>query len=360
MNRIHWTQASFTILLFCGAFVMSPSFTLQAQEPIPPKSEAPQPVVYICPMHRDVSSKVPGSCNKCGMNLVAAGAGEDQEFYACPMHPDVMSNKEGECPKCQMALKKMTAPEAQDFELKIETTPKLVKAGRKVQFRFSIFHPKTGKQIQEFNILHDMPFHLFIVSRDFSHFDHIHPAKQKDGSFTIDTVLPKAGHYQIYSDFFPVGGMPQVIHKNLVTVGYVGDLRAAQANITPDKTLSKTLDGLHFELKFDPEAPVAGKPAVLKYHITDAKTAQPVTNIQPYLGAWGHTLILSEDATDYLHSHPVEMIPEDVDRNKLTSKADIDFDTFFPRPGRYKIWSQFQRHNKITTVSFNVYVPRMN
>ncbi len=357
MNRKSQSQASVVILLLFSVFVM----WVNAQEPTSSQqSQAPPSVVYICPMHKDVSSKVAGKCTKCGMALVAAGAGEEQEFYACPMHPDVMSNKEGKCPKCQMALKKMSAPVADDFEVKLETTPKLVKPGKPVQFRFSIFHPKTHAQIKDFNILHDMPFHLFVVSRDFSHFDHIHPTKQSDGSFVIETVLPKAGHYQIFCDLFPAGGMPQVIHKNLVTAGFAGDVISAQAKITPDKSFSKTLDGMRFELKFDPVAPVAGKEAVLKYHITDAATGQPVTNIQPYLGAWGHTLILSEDATDYLHSHPVEMIPEEVDRSRLVSKADIDFDTFFPRPGHYKIWSQFQRNNKITTVSFNVAVPRMN
>ena len=357
MNRKSQSQASVVILLLFSVFVM----WVNAQEPTSSQQvQTPAPVVYICPMHKDVSSKVAGNCTKCGMTLMAPGASEDQEFYACPMHPDVMSNKEGKCPKCQMALKKMSAPVADDFDIKFETTPKLVKPGKSVQFRFTIFHPKTGAQIKDFNILHDMPFHLFVVSRDFSHFDHIHPTKQSDGSFTIQTVLPKAGHYQIFCDMFPAGGMPQVIHKNLVTAGYVGDVISSQAKIVSDKSLTKTLDGMRFELKFDPVAPVAGKEAVLKYHITDAQTGKPITNIQPYLGAWGHTLILSEDATDYLHSHPVEMIPEEVDRSKLTSKADIDFDTFFPRPGQYKIWSQFQRNNKITTVSFNVSVPRMN
>ncbi len=351
------TQVSVVILLLLSAFVM---WAYAQDSTSSQTAQSSQPIFYVCPMHKDVSSKVAGKCTKCGMALVAAGAGEVQEFFACPMHPDVMSNKPGNCPKCQMVLKKMSAPVAADFEIQLETTPKLVKPGKPVNLRFSIFHPKTGKQIQDFNLLHEMPFHLFVVSRDFSHFDHIHPTQQKDGSFTIDTVLPKAGHYQIFCDLFPAGGMPQVIHKNIVTAGYIGDVVAAQAKLTPDKSFSKTLDGMRFELKFDPAAPVAGKEAVLKYHITDAATGQPVTNIQPYLGAWGHTLILSEDATDYLHSHPVEMIPEEVDRRRLVSKADIDFDTFFPRPGNYKIWSQFQRNNKITTVSFNVHVPRLN
>jgi hypothetical protein len=31
-----------------------------------------------------------------------------------------------------------------------------------------------------------------------------------------------------------------------------------------------------------------------------------VTDLQPYLGAFGHALILSEDMRDYVHSHPFE------------------------------------------------------
>ncbi len=356
-NYVRSSQVGITILLLIGAFVIWSPHTILAQEPVSaPAASAPK--VYVCPLHRDVSSKVPGKCSKCGLTLIPEG--DDQEFYACPMHADVMSNKEGKCPKCQMALIKMAAPEADDFAVTMETIPKLVKPRQKVKLRFSVFHPKTGKQIQDFNILHDMPFHLFVVSRDFSEFQHIHPTKQADSSFTIETVLPKPGYYQIYCDLFPAGGMPQVIHKNLITAGYTGDLFGSQARIVPDKNYAKTLDGINFELKLEPGNPVAGQPAILKYQITDAQTKKPVTDLQPYLGAWGHTLILSEDATDYLHSHPAEMIPEGVDRSKISSTGIVNFDTFFPRPGNYRIWSQFQRNNKITTVSFSVNVPRMN
>ena len=357
MKKNNQPCVSGIILLFLSAFVISAS----AQEATLSKEiQAQFATVYVCPMHADVSAKVPGKCPKCAMTLIAAGAGAEQEFYACPMHADVMSNKPGKCPKCQMTLIKMAAPEAADFDVKIETTPKIIKAGKPLKLRFSIFHPKTGKQIQDFNILHDMPFHLFVVSRDFSAFQHIHPTKQADGSFTIETVLPKPGYYQIYCDLFPAGGMPQVIHKNLITAGYTGDLFGSQAKIVPDKNYAKTLDGINFELKLEPGNPVAGQPAILKYQITDANTKKPVTDLQPYLGAWGHTLILSEDATDYLHSHPTEMIPEGVDRSKISSTGVVNFDTFFPRPGNYRIWSQFQRNNKITTVSFSLSVPRMN
>lgn len=330
-----------------------------AQDPVPPES-----INYICPMHADVNAKLPGKCPKCNMKLVASKATSGgADFYLCPMHPDVTANAPGTCPKCNMKLVKAAPPETGDFIVKVATVPAPPRAGQKVKLRFSIFHPDTDKQIKEFNILHDMPFHLFVVSQDFAHFDHIHPDKQIDGSFTIETVLPQAGYYKIFCDFFPGGGMPQVTHHSLVTAGFNGDLLAAQAKLTPDKPagdkLVKTVAGMRCELKFEPAQPFAGKHAELRYQLFDEKTGAPVKDLKPYLGAWGHTLILSEDATDYLHSHPTEMIPEDVDRKTLQGGPEVVFDTFFPRPGNYRIWSQFQRQGQIITVPFTVQVPRL-
>ncbi len=323
------------------------------------QSAPPQPVVFGCPMHPEVQSKVAGKCPKCSMALLEVKAGVDEGFHTCPMHPEIQTAQPGLCPKCKMKLVKSAPPESSDYIVRLETKPKAVKAGENVQLRFSILHPVEEKQIKDFNILHDMPFHLFVVSQDLEHFDHIHPTKQRDGSFVIDTVLPKAGHYKIFCDFFPAGGTPQVVHLNLVTAGYSGDLIASQARLAGDTNFVKTLEGTRFELQFEPARFVAGKPAELKYHLVDLLTNQPVNDLTPYLGAWGHTLILSEDGSDYLHSHPIEMIPEDVDRTKLTSPADVAFETFFPHPGHYRIWSQFQRKSKIITVSFTVHVPRL-
>lgn len=334
-----------------------------AQNPV-----APESLVYLCPMHPDVQSKLPGKCPKCNMKLVAtkASAVGSEDFYVCPMHADIVSNQPGNCPKCKMKLVKSAPPETSDYVVKIQMNPSPPRAGQKAKLRFTIFHPTTNAQIKEFNVLHDMLFHLFVVSQDFEEFQHIHPDKQADGSLTIETTLPKAGYYRIFCDFFPAGGTPQVTHHSLVTAGFNSDLISSQANLTPDKAINgkmaKTIEGIRFELGFEPAEPFAGKSAELRYHLIDEKSGEPVTDLKPYLGAWGHTLILSEDGTDYLHSHPTEMIDEALsaeERAKLTSKPDITFDTFFPHPGNYRIWSQFQRRGKIITVPFTLYVPRL-
>lgn len=360
-NRRDFLKRS--LALAAAGLPLGSSRILFGQDP-----QVPEQIIYVCPMHPDVQSKLPGKCPKCNMKLVATKAtgGGSEDFYACPMHPDIVSNQPGTCPKCKMKLVKSAPPETSDYNVRIQTTPSPPRAGQKVKFRFTIFHPTTEAQIKQFNLLHDMPFHLFVVSQDFEEFQHIHPEKQADGSFTIETQLPKAGYYKIFCDFFPAGGTPQVTHHSLVTAGYDGDLVSSLAKLTPDKPvgdkLVKTVDGTRFELKFEPAEPFAGKSAELRYHLTDEKTGEPVMDLKPYLAAWGHTLILSEDGTDYLHSHPTEMIDEELsmeERNKLPSKPDVVFDTFFPHPGNYRIWSQFQRKDKVITVSFTVYVPRL-
>ena len=53
---------------------------------------------------------------------------------------------------------------------------------------------------------------------------------------------------------------------------------------------------------------VAGLYGHLNFHLTDTATGRPITDLQTYLGAFGHTLIMSEDMVDYVHSHPLDIL----------------------------------------------------
>jgi hypothetical protein len=272
------------------------------------------------------------------------------------MHPEVMTDDPGKCPKCGMTLIKTPRPEATDFDLWIRTTPSVIIPGKTFKLAFDIHHPRSGAMVKDFHIVHAMPFHLFIVSQDLNYFAHIHPRQQADGSFAIETSVPKSGAYFVYSDIFPVGGVPQVAHANLMTAGYDGDLFSSRPTIEPDHVLTRELESTRFALTLDPREPVAGKKLTLKYEITDLKTGEVVRDLEPYLDAWGHTLILSEDARDYVHSHPVQLIPDGADRSAMRGGPEISFEAFLPRSGRYRIWSQFQRNGKVITVPFTIEV----
>ena len=276
------------------------------------------------------------------------------DVYTCPMHADVITDDPGRCPKCAMTLVKTRRPETADFDVSLGTRPFRIKAGETFKLVFNIHHPKSGMTVKDFHIVHEMPFHLFIVSQDLNFFTHLHPRQQGDGSFVIETSVPKPGAYLVYSDIFPVGGVPQVAYGNLITARYHGDLFSGRAAIKPDEVLTRELESTRFALTLEPGEPVAGKKLTLRYQITDLKTGESVRDLEPYLGAWGHTLILSEDARDYVHSHPTQLIADGVDRTRGSSK--VSFEAFLPRAGRYRIWSQFQRHGKVITVPFTVEV----
>jgi plastocyanin len=282
--------------------------------------------------------------------------------YICPMHPEVRSDQPGTCIKCGVPLvPTKVPPEIIQYEVKLETTPAVIVPGEPVELRFQIFHPKTGEQIKRFNISYDKPFHLFIVSQDLDYYDHSHPTQQKDGGFTIKTTLPKAGLYEVFCEFLPVGGTQQVIHRSLDAANMHGSgHHSNETNLLVDESLSKSVEGVRFDLKLEPAEPITGQPTLLRYYLVDQKTGLPVKDLQPYLGAWGHTATISEDGTEFLHSHPTRLIPTGVDRSKLQSRPGISFHTFFPRPGKYRIWSQFQRENKVITVSFTISVLQLN
>lgn len=274
-----------------------------------------QPLTYFCPMHMDVTAKAAGKCGKCGMALVPGDPWDEREYV-----------------------------------LDVQTTPSAPRAGEPTGFRLLVADPTTRQPVADYVPVHDKRFHLFVVSQDLEHFAHIHPEQQPDGSWAIDHTLSKPGYYRVYSDFLPMGGTPQVIARTVATQGYKGDLARSIATLVPDRAFIKTVDGTTLRLTFEPSPIAAGVTTKLKYEVS--ADGRPVTDLEPYLAAWGHTLVLSEDALEYIHAHPIEYLPPDAAEAK--GGPTITFDALFPKPGRYRLWTQFKRHGIVSTATFTV------
>jgi len=191
---------------------------------------------------------------------------------------------------------------------------------------------------------------------------HIHPEEQADGTWTIDVTLPKAGYYKVLSDFLPSGGATQLIARPIVTAGYTGDLAKDSAVLVPDVSPKKVVDDITATVSYDPPTFVAGLYGHLIFNLTDTATGRPITDLQTYLGAFGHTLIMSEDMRDYVHTHPLDIlasgdddsmpqfvIPPGADLEKLRGGPTVTFDGLMPKPGRYRAWTQFRRNNTLHT-----------
>ena len=285
--------------------------------------------------------------------------------FVCPMHPDYTMDIGGNCPRCGMALVRAAPFDVRDYRLDFQTVPPVVRPGQKATLRFSIFHPGTGEPIKKFEVVHERQYHLFVISQDMEYFQHIHPAQHEDGSWSIDVTLPKAGYYKILSDFLPGGGAVQFLARPLVTAGYAGDLAADSARLVPDTVLTKAVDDVTASLSYDPATFIAGLYGHLNFHLTDTATGRPITDLQTYLGAFGHTLVMSEDMVDYVHSHPLDivampddggppefLIPPGADLEKLRGGPNVTFDGLVPKAGRYRAWTQFRRNDKVYTFAF--------
>lgn len=201
---------------------------------------------------------------------------------------------------------------------------------------------EAGNPVTKFDINHEKEMHLIVVSKDLSTFNHIHPEHKGDGKFEVSTVFPAAGEYKLIADYMPAGG-DAVSQSSWVTIA--GDA-AKEAAIEPDQTLTKTVDGVTATLSFDHL--MADMELDLKFQLTDAKTKQPITDLEPYLGAVGHVVILSADTEQYLHVHPVD---------EKAQGPEAAFKTTFPESGLYKIWGQFQRGGQTFVIPFTVNVP---
>ncbi len=291
---------------------------------------------------------------------------EEETAWVCPMHTDYTMDVAGKCPRCGMDLIRAAPFDVRDYQLDFRTVPAVVKAGQKATLHFRIFHPGTGESIKKFEVVHEKQYHLFVISQDMEYFQHIHPEEQPDGTWSIDVTLPKPGYYKVLSDFLPSGGSSQFIARPLVTAGYSGDLAADSAHLAPDTTATKTVDDLTATIDYDPATCVVGLYCHLNYHLSDAASGRPVADLQTYLGAFGHTLIMSEDMVDYVHSHPLDilampdddggppqfLIPPGADLEKLRGGPDVTFEGLMPKAGRYRAWTQFRRNNKIYTFAF--------
>ncbi|MFC5451330.1 hypothetical protein [Paenibacillus aestuarii] len=216
-----------------------------------------------------------------------------------------------------------------------------VKAKQDTQLNIQI-NGKDGKPIDQFDLNHEKKMHLIAVSKDLSYFRHLHPEYKGNGQFTITTQFPAGGEYRLFADYMP-SGKAQTVKS--YTLKVQGDVPQA-AVLQPETAWTKTVGGSVVTLSFDHL--MAGMDVNLNYMFKDAQTGSPIKDLQPYLGAVGHVVILDEAAEQYLHVHPTD--------EKSTGPEAV-FKTTFPKSGKYKIWGEFQRGGKVITVPFVVKVP---
>jgi Cu+-exporting ATPase len=194
--------------------------------------------------------------------------------------------------------------------------------------------------------------HLIVTRDDLSTFSHVHPTPTgRPGELAVDVTLPAAGRYFANVEFRRQGQMAD-IHDRMEL-----DVPGTPVAPTPLEPTSRTMttDGVRVTLEGDVRA---GKTNELVLHVADAATGRPVDDLQPYLTAPAHLVVMRQDGATFEHQHaevrdadgrPVFALPGQ------SFGPDLPFHVAFPTAGTYRMWGQFSlADGQVITVAFTV------
>jgi hypothetical protein len=211
-------------------------------------------------------------------------------------------------------------------------------SGDAMRFAFRVTGP-DGSPVTDYTEAHEKDLHLIVVRRDLSQFQHVHPVLSGDGVWSVDLDLTEAGSYRAYADV-----VPAALGRNVVLgtdLDVAGDYRPVAL---PAAATSTSVDGFDVRVTGDPEA---GAEADLTF--TVSRDGEPVDDLQPYLGAYGHLVTLRAGDLAYLHTHPGEDAEPGV-----AGGPDVEFMTTFPSPGTYRLFLDLQVDGEVRTAELTV------
>lgn len=200
---------------------------------------------------------------------------------------------------------------------------------------------QAGKPVEKFATPQEKPMHMIVVSDDLRFFNHIHPDYQGQGKFAIKHDFPAPGDYTLFTDYQPSGQAEQV---SIEKISIPGDVPLPSSLETFSDT--QTVENTKVQLKISPSQLKPGQESQFSFSLIDTASKKTVTDLQTYLGRQAHLVMIRSSspltATDYIHVHPLN----------TEKKSEIQFQSQLPQKGTYKMWLQFQRQGKITTVPF--------
>ncbi|WP_409474544.1 hypothetical protein [Streptomyces sp. HC307] len=218
-------------------------------------------------------------------------------------------------------------------------TPR-VTAGEENQLRFAI-RDQDGRQVTSYRREHGKELHLILASRDLVTYRHLHPTRAADGTWSTPVSLPAAGSYRVFADFTPAtqGATNLTLGADLAASG------TYMAADLPEPTATTTVDGYTVALSGNLRP---GK--ATEVNLTISRDGRAVTDLEPYLGAYGHLVALRSGDLAYLHVHP-NGEPGD---SATKPGPDVSFTATAPSAGTYRLFLDFKHNGTVRTAAFTV------
>lgn len=187
--------------------------------------------------------------------------------------------------------------------------------------------------VTTFDVEHEKRLHLIVVRRDQTGFQHVHPVMDKRGTWRADVHLTP-GSWRVFADFTPTGGPALTLGTDLAVPGTTTQPTSSAP------TRSAQVDDFEVRVAGDLRG---GEHSSLRLEVT--RNGRPVTDLEPYLGAYGHLVALREGDLAYLHVHP-NGSPGD---GRTTAGPQVDFTAEVPTTGRYHLYLDFKHGGVVRT-----------
>jgi len=200
-----------------------------------------------------------------------------------------------------------------------------------------------GAPLTAYENSHQKDLHLIVVRTDGSEYRHVHPTlDDHTGVWSLPWEWTAAGSYRVYADFVPaVADAPDKVTLTR-TIDVAGEL--IPAPVTALNTAAE-VDGFQVTLDGSVSAGSASK-----LTLSVSREGEPVTELEPYLGAFGHLVALRGGDLAYLHVHAEGNEPEPGD----TAGPEITFFAEAPTVGRYLLYLDFKVDGQVHTAEFAV------
>ena len=219
--------------------------------------------------------------------------------------------------------------------LTIDTSTKEFAPGAAADLNFKII-AANGSTINEYEVEQTKELHLILVRSDLTEYQHLHPIRAADGTWSIPVTFAKGGTYRMVADFVPVidgaaTGRTAVTTDLTVTGTGTDTPLPAPASTT-------TVDGYTVTIAGDLTAATESD---LTFTVNDA-AGRPVV-LEPYLGAFGHLVAFAQSDLAYKHIHPSSAKDND---------GILVFTGQVTTPGMHRLFMQFAAGGSVHTAEF--------
>ena len=276
-----------------------------------------------------------------GMNGILAWS----EGMGMPMRPAMSEMEETE----------VDPVSTHDAGLAVEVdAPADIRPGRPTEITVEVRDEETGELVEDLVRTHQVWMHMILAREDLGTFAHIHPEPtDKDGVFTVTATFPTAGRYGVHTEFRRQGQMADVLDSREVTVA---GSRPTPVPLPAEDIREQVVEGVRIELDGDAHV---GETSDFTLGFTDAATGEPVDDLQPYLGAAGHVVVMRGDGTRFGHRHAETFDDEDRPVAAMpgtTFGPELDLHVTFQVAGTYRLWAQFRlADGTVVTAPFTVH-----